>query len=390
MTFDATTNQLLLFGGDQTKPPYYLKDSWVWTGTTWTSLSPSQSPGARRNAAMAYDAGTGQLVLFGGWGPTGATKGPADADLSDSWTFNGTTWLGQTSATSLAARYGESVAYDAKTGAAVMFGGDSATSPLGDTWSFSKGSWTPIGSGPPARSGAAMAFDSATGDVVLFGGSGSAGLLADTWVFDGSAWHQEAPATSPSPRSGAAMSYDSATGQMLLFGGMSANSSGSSYLDDTWVWSGTNWNELSPAHSPSVREGASLAYDAAASGLLLFGGDGPDSNSPDSMLGDTWAWNGSDWTQQCLVGCANGPYGTDTAIAYDASTGEMLHLRRAGPHGCRRHLGVERDILVKLSPDTAPTPRLQSAAAYDPVLDRIVLFGGYGAPAWRHGRGSAR
>ena len=49
-------------------------------------------------------------------------------------------------------------------------------------------------------------------------------------------WVLKSPATSPSPHSHFAMAYDAARGEVVLFGG----SDGTSILNDTWVWDGTN------------------------------------------------------------------------------------------------------------------------------------------------------
>ena len=50
-----------------------------------------------------------------------------------------------------------------------------------------------------------MAYDAATGAIVLFGGGGTHGDLSDTWTWNGTTWTKQAPATSPSAREGASM-----------------------------------------------------------------------------------------------------------------------------------------------------------------------------------------
>ena len=64
MAFDPATGQLILFGGADAGSN--LNDTWNWDGTTWTQLTPANSPSIRGQAAMAFDAATGQLILFGG------------------------------------------------------------------------------------------------------------------------------------------------------------------------------------------------------------------------------------------------------------------------------------------------------------------------------------
>jgi hypothetical protein len=114
------------------------------------------------------------------------------------------------------------MAYDAATGNVVLFGGGtSCCNTFGDTWTWDGSTWTKQApaSSPSARYGAAMAYDAATGNVVLFGGHDKNGLLSDTWTWDGSTWTQQFPATHPSARGEAATVYDAATGNVVLFGG---------------------------------------------------------------------------------------------------------------------------------------------------------------------------
>src|SRR5215472_5213859 len=54
---------------------------------TWTKHAPAIHPPARAQAMMAYDAATGNVVLFGGGNNRGG--------LSDTWTWNGSTWTKQ-------------------------------------------------------------------------------------------------------------------------------------------------------------------------------------------------------------------------------------------------------------------------------------------------------
>ena len=45
--------------------------TWTWDGSTWTQQHPATSPSARSGASMAYDAATGNAVMFGGRGDNG-------------------------------------------------------------------------------------------------------------------------------------------------------------------------------------------------------------------------------------------------------------------------------------------------------------------------------
>src|SRR3954468_6836073 len=93
---------------------------------TWSQQSPGSSPSARGGASMAYDPGTGQLVLFGG--------SHFSSWFGDTWVWDGHTWTQLHPATSPSARAGASMAYDPATGQLVLFGGYAANNYLNETW----------------------------------------------------------------------------------------------------------------------------------------------------------------------------------------------------------------------------------------------------------------
>jgi hypothetical protein len=267
MAYDAATGNVVLFGGVG-GGSCGLADTWVWDGSAWTQQHPATHPSARFNASMAYDAATGNVVLFGG-GQGCNGSGPS---LHDTWVWDGSTWIKQHPATHPLARQSASMAYDAATGNVVMFGGQhgSGGPPLRSTWVWDGSTWTqqhPVAR-PSGRWEASMAYDAATGNVVLFSGSG---LGADTWVWDGSTWMKQHPVTSPSARFSASTAYDAATGNVVLFGGYVK---GLGPGADTWVWDGSTWTQQHPVTSPSARFDVSMAYDAATGNVVLFSGYG--------------------------------------------------------------------------------------------------------------------
>ena len=191
----------------------------------WTRQAPPTSPPALSGQPMAYDAATGNVVLFSGLARTGT------------WTWNGTTWTRHFPKTSPGGRSDESMAYDAATRTVVLFGGVFGNHMVkNDTWTWDGATWTKQApaTSPPVRFEASMAYDAATRNVVLFGGTARHGPLGDTWTWDGSTWTKQAPNTSPPARFGASMAYDAATGNVVLFGGL--NGAGIHPLNDTWTW----------------------------------------------------------------------------------------------------------------------------------------------------------
>ncbi|HEX3833146.1 MAG TPA: putative Ig domain-containing protein [Solirubrobacteraceae bacterium] len=238
MAYDEATGQLILFSGLAVGAP---NDTWNWNGTNWVQLHPVTSPPPLDGAAMAYDPAIKQIVMFGGYGPTGGGYS------ASTWAWTGSNWQQLAPATVPAARYDESMAWDPATQQLVMFGGEH---------------------------------------------KGLTGLatLNDTWRWTGANWVQLHPAISPGPREGAPLVFDPATGQMLLVGGLGAiNLDIGTYLGDVWTWSGSTWTLQAPAKSIPPRADPVAGYDAAFNQLLLFGGTHGRLNGL-NVLGDTWWW----------------------------------------------------------------------------------------------------
>ena len=95
-----------------------------------------------------------------------------------------------------------------------------------------------------------MVYDGNRQRIVLFGGCStltasfhqcSGSVLADTWEFYDNVWHRMAPQTVPQPRYHHMLGYDALNQKVVLFGGMQQNPG--PILGDTWVWDGTNWSQ---------------------------------------------------------------------------------------------------------------------------------------------------
>lgn len=192
--------------------------------------------------------------------------------------------------------------YDDATGSLLLFSGMDYTgaAPLTDTWLWTGTAWTQLHPAhhPSARSSAAIAYDPATRQIVLFGGDGKTSVLNDTWTWNGSDWTQQHPTNSPPARVNGTLAYDVASGQLVLFGGKHAFGLNNSALNDTWIWTSSNWVQQHPASVPPARTQAALAYDAASGQLVLFGGRGAGLYVYGPALNDTWIWTGSNWVQQ--------------------------------------------------------------------------------------------
>lgn len=300
----------------------------------------------------------------------GGGKGGGNSNSAPTWTL-------RTSRSSPSVRVNHSMAYDAANGRTVVFGGfpGAGTVHYNDTWVWDGRRWTEISAAvrPPVRHSAAMAYDASRGRVVMFGGRDN---LADTWELDGTTWTERHPAVSPSGRYHAAMAYDAARGKVVMFGGAYASGGQSYDLDETWTWDGQTWEQLQPATSPPARRLAKMAYDAANDRIVLFGG-----YMLSDPLGadDTWVWDGTDWTE--VTPAVSPPRRTSTAMAYDDRSRRVVLF--GGGDNTMGYLGdtwewdTAAGTWTEIQPATSPSTRGYTSMAFDSARGRTVLFGGY-------------
>src|SRR5437016_3630026 len=231
-----------------------------------------------------------------------------------------------------------------------------------------------------ARSDSAVAYDAAHSLLVMFGGkNGSGSALAETWTYNGATntWTKLSPAHSPSIRWGARMAYDSVHSNIVLFGGTSATSSG--YLSDTWTWNGTDWSPLSPSTAPPARADEGMAYDPGHSAVVMFGGNG--GNNGKTYYGTTYTWNGVNWTLAASTGVTarNG-----VAMAYDSKNSRIVLF---GGYSGSTYQGDtytwNGSGWSATSPATSPSVRTLAGAAFDPIVGKTVLFGGYNGSTYQ-------
>jgi uncharacterized protein YjdB len=280
--FDPVSDTTLLFGGVLGQFPNYSDtgDTWEFGVAGWASPGlPGPSP--REGAAMVYDAASNSIVLFGGTNSSG--------DLNDTWIWNGTSWTQVNVANPPPARYfdGQGLTYDSNSQTVVLFGGNTANGVLGDTWTWDGVAQTWTQQSPPTspspRRGQGMSYDR-SGNVVLFGGSDGTGSFADTWIWNGTTWMQQSPASSPTARNLHAMVFDPDVGEIVMFGGTGPSATGPNYYNDTWVWDGSNWTQVSPSGvTPGNRYAFGMDYDSAAHAIVIYGG-----YSSGPALQDTW------------------------------------------------------------------------------------------------------
>ena len=347
--------------------------TWVYTGDNWVLVPPAADPSPRDSHAMALDTWRQRIVLFGGVTALGAN--------GHTWEWDGATWTRRTPLQSPSPRYGHSMAFDAVNGRAVLFGGNGDNQ---ETWEFDSAAntWIPrptgAGNTPPGRLRGAMTFDITTSKIVLFGGETTTGALNDTWVWEPAlqpapGWVQQAPANRPPPRTGHRLDYDSSPipQGLLLIGGKSP---GGSPIGDSWVWNGSNWVQHLP---PQARNLSPMAFDSRRPGggaSVLFGGQ-PFVGA--QALGDTWELRGCRWIQISPPVSPPSRYSHGFVYMLARNRSILFGGSTNAVNGRSLNDTWEWDgITWRSLPGLSPARRRGHLMVYDSRRDRIILFGG--------------
>jgi hypothetical protein len=290
MAYDVGRRQVILFGAPNGNP---IPETWEWMAATgWKQLNPSHSPPARTSASMADDEATQSIVLFGG-----QLIGTAASALTDTWTWDGSDWTQQNPAQTPPAVVITSLAYDPLTHSVLATFDD--TSAKTETWQWNGTTWSqlqPATAPQYAKQGAGMAFSGAAQVMVLFGTVYGLGLPAAdgaTWTYSVGTWTSHAARTTdPRPRMNPGIAAGP-NGSVVLFGG---GGSGFTAYAETWAWSGT-WQKKAASQPPSKRTSPLMAYDQSCQLVLMYGGELQASANSNAQYTDTWVWNGQAWTK---------------------------------------------------------------------------------------------
>jgi len=174
----------------------------------------------------------------------------------------------------------------------------------------------------------------------------------------------------PSARRESAMCYDSVRSRTVLFGGDGNNAAQRALLGDTWEWDGSFWTQMDDI-GPSPRSLSCVVYDTSLQASVLFGGLGP------LAQGDTWKWDGSDWTKLSESGPgarAGAGMAFDTTrkrtVLFGGDSADGLFLNDTWEFDGENWTQQE---------DIGPSARVGHCMAFDNVGNRVILFGGMDA-----------
>lgn len=182
MCHDAVGDRILLFGGRDPATGKVYADTWQLDANGWQVVGTSRPMTGRFGHAMGYLPGSKAVVLFGG---RAANAGQFDAET---WQFHNDVWTRRNPGTVPPAMVFPEAAYDAHNGVLLVVGDVGGSSAKLETWEFDGLDWRPGRKSPQAlsgRQGQGLTYDARRGAAVLFGGgavtAGGIRPLRDTW-----------------------------------------------------------------------------------------------------------------------------------------------------------------------------------------------------------------
>jgi hypothetical protein len=184
------------------------------------------------------------------------------------------------------------------------------------------------------------------------------------------------------------MTFDSKIKRVVLFGGMNQNNQA---FGDTWSWDGTEWTQEQDT-GPSARANHKMAYDAVRDRTVLFGGSTIQSYQVDT---------GSFWTGHHYETHYSYYFLNDTC-EWDGSQWSRVADTGPAPRG-RHGMGFDGTRVLLFGgqgsayfgdtwdwdgkhwtqlQDIGPGPRAPAGMVYDSDRGRSVLFGGVSQNAY--------
>jgi len=165
------------------------------------------------------------------------------------------------------------------------------------------------------------------------------------------------------------MAYDDSRQRLVLFGG----STPTTFFGDTWEWDGTEWTQVADM-GPPRRLAHTMVFDSSRECLVLFGGLFVSGSGVWTWIGDTWEW-GEDagWVKRQDMGPQS--MVQPKMVHSDAHTVLFGYGQDPSDEGLTWEWN---DNLWTQRQDMGPPHRTSHDLTYDSKRNRVVLFGGWG------------
>lgn len=394
VVLDPNRDRLVVFGG---QADYTLNVSDLWELSlsdtpTWNPITPVYHPPWPRGGGSAvYDRWNDRMIFFGGW---------EDVDqpwcfyggylYDDTWALNFTgtpNWWPFTPAPSPAGRYLATTVLDAGHQRMIIVGGETrdchSTGVLQDAWACQLDgtpSWSQLTTSGPVTAGFTGILSPERNSLICFTGNWAQCHELD---LDTGSWTQILPAipdTFPPRRNASTLLVDRETGRLVMFG---------CGYQDLWAFAlgdSTGWTQQPMAGVAPSSSSSDLVYDSTRNRLLAFAGGSVPSRG--ETISDVWAMSLDEprvWTRLGVSGLPP-PGRFSFSLIYDPVRDRVLLF--GGVYSETRSGRMERSVddlwslslrdlsWTHLVPKGTPGVRGEASAVYDAARDRMVVFGG--------------
>ena len=290
-SYDVSRNKIVLFGGhvhfdagngEPARPRGRGSETWTFDGTTWVQEAPATAVPAREHASMVYDAVRNECVMFGGVVQN-------EDNLGDTWTWNGTNWTLKTSAVSPEPRHGAKMIWDTQNQRILLFGGYNrkAGKEYDDTWTWNGTEWKKLSLETKPLRPDGTAYNGNEYDDMIWDEQTNKAVLTNvrnrkTYTFDGTTWTDAPSLLHPDVGQWPQMVYDPVRQETVLGPGASRN--------ETWVYKNNQWSMRTPATSPVGRYAYGFIWHNVLSKAVMINGYNG------SMTANTVeSWDGTNW-----------------------------------------------------------------------------------------------
>jgi len=178
--------------------------------------------------------------------------------------------------------------------------------------------------------------------------------------------------SAPIGRFGHAMVYDPINKQVILFGGTADNSL-KRLFNDTWIYrySENMWININVTNKPSARMNHGMVYDTVNQKVILFGGLNAAGNLIDTWIFDPQKYN---WTR--IYPEVSPPAKSDRAMFYDPINQKVVLFGGFLTKDDTWVYDYANNSWVNINPSFKPNGRYGHTLIYDPINQRGLLFGG--------------
>jgi hypothetical protein len=305
MTYDSNSGKVVLYGGQigaWQAPNSLSYDTWLFDPITkvWVEKSPPTSPGGSGGGDMTFNSKADRSILSVYADDFSAMQTWAYNANADEWTRL-QDWPGDI-------MVGQRIVYDSESDRIIMFGGFTLTdySFVDETWvyDYNTDTWTNMQTKvhPTGRNYVGMVYDSKVDRVVVWGDwnkNYNPSLDSSVWTYDynTNTWQEiKQKKNGPAVRDYQSLAYDAKADKIIMYGGYDYGN------DETWVYDlGTNtWQKMQTAQNPGALSRYSMVYAKSANKTVLFGGQvGP---AYYNYMGETWLYNlkRNTWTNALL------------------------------------------------------------------------------------------